>query len=92
LKILNEIGHERVASKFVKDYTEYNTWDFFFYCMIEDKQYFIKHALRENYFDVDFMSKKGAIGWIIDELRIGTNIIYNLNLLLFTDFRKWSIP
>jgi len=47
LKILCELGHERVASKFMNDHIKYSTKEFFYYCVMNEKAYFLKHALRE---------------------------------------------
>lgn len=57
LKILCEIGYERIAAKFMNEYLQFSSWDFFFFCVINEKQHFLKHALRNQYFEEDFISK-----------------------------------
>lgn len=46
LKILCDLGHERIASKFMFDHEKWADKDFFFYCVHQEKSYFLKHALR----------------------------------------------
>lgn len=46
LQLLCDLGHERVAAKFMNDYIDYSGWDFFYHCVLEEKSYFLKHALR----------------------------------------------
>lgn len=46
LKILCDLGHEKIATKFMFDHTKFSNKDFFFYCVLNEKQYFLKHALR----------------------------------------------
>lgn len=43
---LVDIGHERIAAKYMNEYFEYSNWDFFFHCVVSEKQFFLKHALR----------------------------------------------
>ena len=54
LKILIDLGHERVAVIFMDDFHYHSTWDFFWHCIINEKQLFLKHALREQYFNLDY--------------------------------------
>jgi hypothetical protein len=91
LQLLCEVGHERIAAKYMTNYEQYSDWDFFFYCVKEEKQYFLKQSLRKQYFDTDYMHQEELTNWLMDRLKTGQNLLYPLNLLLFTDFKKWSI-
>ncbi|CDW85372.1 UNKNOWN [Stylonychia lemnae] len=91
LKILCELGHERIAAKFMKDHFKYATKEFFYYCVVNEKAYFLKHALREQFFQEDYMTESQFIYTITTDLQAGQKILFNLNLLLFTDFKKWDI-
>jgi hypothetical protein len=46
LQLLCEIGYERVAVRFMNDYADCSNWEFFYYCVLEEKSYFLKHALK----------------------------------------------
>eukprot|EP00347_Sterkiella_histriomuscorum_P007582 403348366 len=91
LKILCDLGHERIATKFMFDQIKFANKEFFFYCVINEKQYFLKHALRSQFFDGDYMNESQMIYSVVHDLQKGQKIIFNLNLLLFSDFRKWSL-
>ncbi len=91
LKLLCDVGHERVAARFMDNYYKFSNYEFFFDCVINEKQYFLKNALRKQYFDTDYMHNEKLTNWLMERLKTGRNLLYPLNLLLFTDFRKWSI-
>lgn len=75
----------------MNDYIDFSAWDFFYHCVLEEKSYFLKHALRKQYFDMEFMNRPQLINTINYDLRAGMKIIFYLNLLLFTDFKKWTL-
>lgn len=37
LKLLSEVGHERIAAKFMDHYFQFSNWDFFFDCVVSEK-------------------------------------------------------
>jgi|LauGreDrversion4_2_1035121.scaffolds.fasta_scaffold18233_8 hypothetical protein len=57
---------------------------------MQHREIFIKAALKEQFFDLDYMHNPRAIQWINDQLQTGHNILFSLNLLLYANFRKWS--
>lgn len=58
LQLLCEVGHERVAAKFMDHYFHFSNYEFFFECVVNEKQYFLKYALRNQYFDTDYMHRE----------------------------------
>ena len=91
LKLLCEMQHERIAAKFMDYFPSESNWDFFFDCVYEERQYFLKYALRYQYFDLNYLYEARVVQWIIEKIKNGNNIIFPLNLLLYTDFRKWEV-
>jgi hypothetical protein len=65
-------------------------YDFFFYCVSNEKTYFLKYALRNKYFPDDFPKKNQIIHFVIDKLKEGINIQFMLNILLYADFKEWD--
>jgi hypothetical protein len=63
--------------------------EFFLSCITEDRQLFLKNALFDQFFDLDFMHNQRALRWIVDRIVSGNNILFALNLLLYANFRKW---
>lgn len=74
------------------EYEKFSDWEFFFHCVSSERQFFLKNALRRQYFDSDFMHREQMTIWLMERLNSGKNILYPLNLLRFGDFRKWSFP
>lgn len=68
LKILCDLGHERIATKFMFDHIKFANKEFFFYCVLNEKQYFLKHALRSQYFDGDYMNESQMIYSVISDI------------------------
>jgi len=57
LLVLIDVGHERVATYYMDEYEKFSDWDFFFHCVETERQFFLKHALRRQYFDIDYMHR-----------------------------------
>ena len=70
-------------------YPNLSSEEFFYECITEERQYFVKHALFEQFFDLDYMHSKRVIYWTVGRLMSGNNILFALNLLLYANFRKW---
>ncbi len=51
----------------------------------------MKQALKESFFDVDYVYHDRVIQWALNSMREGEKFLYIMNVLLFTDFRKWPI-
>ena len=91
LKLLCDLQHESVAARFMQHYTYESTWDFFYESLVEERNHFVKQALRYQFFDWNFMYGPRVIAWILERMKSGVNILFPLNLLLFTDYRKWEV-
>jgi hypothetical protein len=74
----------------MNDYPQLSDEEFFLDCMYEERAHFLKHALFEQFFDLDYMHNERAIRWIVERIITGQNILFPLNLLLYANFRKWS--
>lgn len=64
--------------------------EFFLDCVADQREVFMKAALKDQFFDLDYMHNERAIRWIIDQLHAGNNILFGLNMLLYANFRKWK--
>jgi hypothetical protein len=52
---LCELGYERVATNFMNHYPEHSDFNFFLYCIENERIHFIKNALSQQFFDLDYM-------------------------------------
>jgi len=73
----------------MNDYPMLSDEEFFLECVIEERQHFLKHALNQQFFDLDYMHNERVIRWIVERIMSGHNILFPLNLLLYANFRKW---
>lgn len=89
LELLCSRGMERVATHFMNMYPMLSDEEFFLSCITEERQLFLKNALFDQFFDLDYMHNQRALRWIVDRLLSGNNILFALNLLLYANFRKW---
>jgi hypothetical protein len=74
----------------MNDYPNLSDMDFFLDCVNEERAHFLKHALYDQFFDLDFMHNERTIRWIVNRIVSGNNILFPLNLLLYANFRKWT--
>jgi hypothetical protein len=73
----------------MNDYPSLSDEEFFFDCINEERMHFLKHPLQEQFFDLDYMHNERVIRWIVERINDGQNILFPLNLLLYSNFRKW---
>ena len=55
LKILCEKGFEKIATIYMSNYPMLSDEEFFFECIAEEREIFLKCALTDQFFDLDYM-------------------------------------
>ncbi len=47
--------------------------------------------MKYQYFDLDYVVSQQTISWALDQLKEGERFLFVMNVLIYTDFRKWPI-
>ena len=48
-------------------------------------------ALIDQYFNWEYLTYPETINWALENMKKGNKFLFIMNVLLYTDYRKWSI-
>lgn len=86
LKALLNNNMDSVAKDFCLFYIKDATIDLFIYCIKNENEVFLKHALRNSVFPGTMLADSEIINEILNTFQLGVKTELLLNILIFCDF------